>query len=260
VVGDDNEGREVISHLRRLGIDTKDILILNNHSTAHYDVILDKQGEMYLALADMAIFDSIPFQRFTESWSQWEEDDLVFLDTNLPQNVIEHAIQVARTKNIRLCVDPVSVSKSKKLPDSLEQVYLIKPDRLEAESMTGLSIRSPSDCVKAGQMLLNRGVENCVISLGKDGYVLVTSVIQKHVPAKKMPAVVDVSGAGDAFIAGMLYQLSQNNSIQDACELGEAAALLTLQSCHTVNETITISDLKNLINQHQACLTLAEID
>lgn len=63
-------------------------------------------------------------------------------------------------------------------------------------------IHSISDCIKAGQLLLDKGVRNCIISLGKSGYVIVNEAIQKHFPAFLINPVVDVSGARDAFLAG----------------------------------------------------------
>lgn len=241
VVGNDDEGRQIISHIRQYGIDAQDILVLDNQTTAHYDAILDNEGELYLALADMSIFDNIPFHPFIQAWSAWDESDIIFLDTNLPESILECAIQMAKTKKIRLGIDPVSISKAQKLPHSLDQVFFIKPDRQEAESLTGISIQSIPDCFKAGKRLLDRGVEHVIISLGKDGYVMVNSSMQKHVCAQKVHSVVDVSGAGDAFIAGMLYKIKQGGDIIEACQMGETAAILTLQSYHTADAIQTIA-------------------
>lgn len=246
VVGDDNNGRQVIAHLKNSGINSNDILILKHQTTAHYDAILDNNGELYLALADMAIFDTIPLDLFTKSWHEWNEGDLIFLDANPPKEILLYAVQFARTKNISVCIDPVSVTKAAKIPIRLDDVYLIKPDRLEAEALTGIRINSISDCIKAGKVLLTRGVQNCIISLGSLGYVIANEDIQQHFPAILTDSIVDVSGAGDAFIAGILYALKQGASIVDACQLGAALAALTVQSPHTVNETITLSKLKTL--------------
>jgi len=233
-VGNDDDGYRILAHVREHRIAADDILILAQQRTAHYDAILDEEGELYLALADMAIFDSIPCRSFIQAWDAWAEHDLVFLDTNLPEAILEQAINTARVKKIRLAVDPVSVSKAQKLPHSLEGVLFIKPDRLEAEALSGVSIQSTADCFKAGKILLNRGVQHVIISLGKDGYVVVNAAMQKQVPAKIVHALVDVSGAGDAFVAGMLYSIKQGGDILDACQMGENAAIRALYSYQNV--------------------------
>ncbi|WP_454784460.1 carbohydrate kinase family protein [Legionella sp. WA2024007413] len=250
VVGQDNDGLHAIAHLKSMGVGIQNILTIHNKSTAHYDVILDKEGELVLALADMEIFDHVPFDQFTSSWCEWNNEEIVFLDTNLPHVIIEYAIQIARTQNIKLCIDPVSVSKARKLPPLLENIFLLKPDRFEAEALTQTHIHSVSDCIKAGQILLDKGVRNCIISLGKSGYVIVNETVKKHVPAFFIDPIVDVSGAGDAFIAGILYELKKNTPIIDACHTGAAMAALTVQSCHTVNEQINFEALKNIQLNH----------
>ncbi|KTC86254.1 carbohydrate kinase family protein [Legionella cincinnatiensis] len=246
VVGEDQEGIDVQTHLKNLGIAIKNILTIPQQKTAHYDVLLDHEGELYIALADMEIFDHIPLQKFTRSWEEWEQGDIVFLDTNLPKPIIEHALNRGRTQNIKLCIDPVSVVKAKKLSSCLEHVFLLKPDRFEAEALTNISIHSISDCIKAGKILLNKGVENCIISLGKFGYVLVNEKIQKHFPTFFIESVVDVSGAGDAFLAGVLYELKQGTPVAQACQTGAAMAVLTIQSPLTVNEQINLEMLREI--------------
>ncbi|KTD70904.1 carbohydrate kinase family protein [Legionella tucsonensis] len=251
VVGEDNYGMQAITHLKNMGIQIQNILTIHNKPTAHYDVILDNDGEVFLALADMEIFDHVPFEQFTQSWNEWGNKEIVFLDTNLPQEIIEYAIQIARSQNIKLCIDPVSVIKAKKLPACLEHIFLLKPDRFEAEALTHTRIHSVSDCIKAGQLLLEKGVGNCIISLGKSGYVIVNETIQKHFPAFFIDPIIDVSGAGDAFIAGILYELKQEKPIINACQTGAAMAALTVQSRHTVNKQINHEALKNIQLKHK---------
>ncbi|STY30987.1 carbohydrate kinase, pfkB family [Legionella wadsworthii] len=251
VVGPDNYGFKVKADLKKFGIHTQNIFTLPNKSTAQYDVILNQNGELFLALADMEIFDHVPADQFTQSWHEWNQNELVFLDTNLPQVIIEQALQKARTENMKLCIDPVSVAKARKLPPCLESIFLIKPDRLEAEALAQIPIRSLADCMKAGQLLLDKGVKNCVISLGKHGYVLINERIKKHVPAFDVDPILDVSGAGDAFIAGILFELQKGSSIENACQTGAAMAALTLQSTHTVHDKINLEAIKNIISKSE---------
>ncbi|KTD05069.1 carbohydrate kinase, pfkB family [Fluoribacter gormanii] len=250
VVGQDNNGLEAIANLKSMNVGIENILTIHGKPTAHYDVLLDEEGELFLALADMEIFDHVPLDQFTQSWCEWNNEEIVFLDTNLPHAIIEYAMQIARTQNIKLCIDPVSVIKAQKLPPCLDNLFLLKPDRFEAEVLTQSHIHSVSDCIKAGQLLLDKGVRNCIISLGKAGYVIVNETVQKHVPAFFIDPIVDVSGAGDAFIAGILYELKQNKPIIDACQTGAAMAALTVQSCHTVNEQINYEALRTIQLNH----------
>lgn len=247
IVGDDIPGRSLLTHLKNSNIDADKCLVSKDKATAHYYAVLDTQGELHIALAHMEIFDDIPFTQFSASWENWRKDDIVFLDANLPSELLEHAIHVARMKQIKLIIDPVSAPKAKKIPQNLNGVFLIKPDRLEAECLTGIKIDSIDDSLRAAQILLQKGVKNVVISLGQLGYVLANASYQQHSFVREIEGVVDVSGAGDAFIAGILYELKQGSSILDACKTGATAAAITLQSRQTVSEELTLANLKNQI-------------
>jgi pseudouridine kinase len=203
---------------------------------------------MHIALADMEIYHHTPLYPFTHSWQAWTENSIVFVDANLPTIVIEHAIKLAIEKNLKICIDPVSVPKAKALPAHLNHVYLIKPDLLEATAITGIAIHSINDCIHAGQVLHERGVENVVISLGKSGYVIVNKHTQEYIETMIFSEIVDVTGAGDAFIAGILLGLQQSSNIKEACQMGAAAAAYTIQSDKTVAEDITISRLQAYIH------------
>lgn len=245
-VGDDSDGQRILHSLNAIGINTQPIHVIRHKPTAHYDVILDTNGEVFIALADMEIFDEIPYDLFTQECNQWCSNDIIFLDTNLPSAIIEYIIMKCQSEHITLCIDPVSVAKTKKLPTHLDNVFILKPDRYEAEALTNISINTMSDCIKAGEMLVDRGVINCIITLGKAGYVIVNQSIQKHYPSIFTNHIVDASGAGDAFVSGILYEIKNDASIVEACQLGAAAATMTLQSYQTVNESITLSTLKKL--------------
>jgi pseudouridine kinase len=250
-VGNDNDGHRLLAQAKTKGINICNSLVLDNKMTSRYYAILDRSGEMHMGLADMEIYNDLPLDIFTGAWSAWEKNSIIFIDTNLPAEILQQAIQLCNKKQLQLCIDPVSVSKAKKLPASLTGVFLIKPDRLEAAILADMPITSLSDCIKAGQILLKRGVEHVVISLGETGYVIVDDSYQIHLPAIHVNPIVDVSGSGDAFIAGILYELAQGANILQACETGAAAAALTLQSLHTVTENMSYSNLINQKNRNK---------
>lgn len=255
VIGDDNEGQYVLSNAQKKGITTTNTLILKNKMTSRYYAVLDQKGELHIALADMQIYDHIPLGEFTSSWEHWEKNSIIFADTNLSTEILQYLIPWCEQKQLQLCIDPVSVSKAKKLPLSLAGVFFIKPDRFEAAALTNIPIHSIRDCMKAGDILLKRGAQNVVISLGKSGYVIINETFQKHFPALHIDNILNVSGAGDAFVAGVLFELKRDATLQQACDTGRAAAALAIQSSHTMVDNMsldTLIDQKNRESHHAA--------
>ena len=234
VVGNDAGGHSLLEHMRSLGVNTSHSLILDGKRTSQYFAVLNGQGELFIGLSDMAIYDEINEEFITASWDLWTEHSLIFIDTNLPAKLIDLILKRAALFDIPVCIDPVSVEKAKKLPYRMDSIFLIKPDMQEASALTNMPIRSINDCLIAGRKLKERGVKNTVISMGKLGYVLVNDVHEIHVPVSGDVRTVDVSGAGDAFIAGILYGLQQNKEVLESCKTGAKAAELTIQSVDTV--------------------------
>ena len=242
VLGDDFEGQSLLNNLASRAIKTERSLILKQQSTARYYAVLDVYGELHTALSDMRIFDHIPTDLFVKHWSEDFKNNLVLIDTNLPAHLIAHAISLGVTPY--LCIDAVSVSKSAKLPYDLHGVYLLKTDRHEASALANMPINSLAEGVHAAQVLLQRGMKNLLITLGAEGYLLAKPSGTHYVPATPLPRLVDVSGAGDAFIAALLAGLQRQMPLEECCQLGAAAAYFTLQSSKTVAGNFSFSDLE----------------
>lgn len=143
VVGGDQLGIDLLDHLKQLGIDSRNSLCMKEYITSHYYAILDEKGGLYIACNNMEIYDHISVEQFTQSWQHWPSDLVIFLDTNLSPEIIQLAIEFAKLKNLCLCIDPVSVVKSAKLPDTLANVYLLKPNQDEASALSGITITHP---------------------------------------------------------------------------------------------------------------------
>lgn len=253
-IGGDPAGHEILNAACAAGVNVERCLILEQHRTAHYYAVIGKDGGLQVAYADMAIFDNIPVDSFIHHQEPWPRHSLVFLDTNLPEAVLAAALDEGRKQQCRIVIDPVSVHKARKLPRNLENVFMIKPNQAEAACLSGMEIKNRRDCRQAGYLLLDRGIDNIIISLGADGYMVLNRSHCKHVPARRVEEIRDENGAGDAFCAGILYGLQQNYSIMQACEMGEAAAVLTIQSLKTVNHAISAACLENgLLNKINAC-------
>lgn len=92
--------------------------------------------------------------------------------------------------------------------------YLIKPNIHELEDLLGIKLSTIKDVIKSAKELIEQyGVTYVLVSLGEDGSVLVS----KDMSLKASSLSVDVKstvGAGDSMLAGFLYGLSTNNSLE----------------------------------------------
>jgi 6-phosphofructokinase 2 len=142
---------------------------------------------------------------------------------SLPPNVADHFLaeiaSIAKEKGIRLIVDTSGVPLKKAL---LEGVYLIKPNMSELCFLAGVNYLEAHEIENAVDQIIAQGqCEVIVVSMGPSGAMLATKNIKKRFPApivKKQSTV----GAGDSMLAGIVWMLEQNKSLEEAVRFGIA--------------------------------------
>jgi pseudouridine kinase len=233
-VGDDKEGDWLLEETRHHQVDTHPSFVVPSERTGTYTAILNSSGEMELALADMQIYEQIEPSLLNKRWSFVSSSQMVFLDTNFPEATLSYLIERCKKEGIPLCINPVSAPKAKKLPKDLHGVNLIIPNKDEAEVLSGVRIGQQADYLRAGERILEKGVNQVIITLGEDGVFWATnSGMSEHILPFPVQTV-DVTGAGDSLIAGVLFGLSQGESLSTSCRLGLASASYTIQTKETV--------------------------
>jgi len=101
--------------------------------------------------------------------------------------------------------------------EGLRLPHLVKPNAEELAEVTGRSLSTLGDVADAAQMLLARGVRTVLVSLGRDGALLVdTDLPQPLHGTAAVRRVVNTVGAGDAFLAGWIAAVQGRAPSADA--------------------------------------------
>jgi len=97
-------------------------------------------------------------------------------------------------------------------------VNLIKPNADELASLVGRPLATLGEAIDAGRELIDAGIEIALVSLGGDGALGITAddVVWGRATA---PAVINTTGAGDAFMAGFLNSVIHDDDARDHHEL-----------------------------------------
>ena len=116
---------------------------------------------------------------------------------------------------------------------------VITPNETEARVCLGLGAAERADEEELGRRLLERGCGAVLLTLGERGCLCVTAAGSEHVPGFAVSQVVDTTGAGDAFNAGLAVALAEGRPLTEAARFANAAAALcctrlaTLPAYHT---------------------------
>jgi pseudouridine kinase len=250
-VGDDKEGSWLLQETKQHGVDVSQVWVLPTQRTGTYTALLDIDGEMVVSLANMDIYDQLTPEMFAEKWSHIAASQAVFLDTNVPEDCLAYIINRCSEENIPVYIDPVSSAKATKLPERLDGVEAILPNREEAELLAGMRIESLTDCAEACEKIRHRGVKHVIVTLGEQGVYYSSADTSEHLPPYSAE-VVDVTGAGDAFASGLLYGIVHEEPFPQACRLGLAAAALTLQTELSVSPLLQPEQLYTFIKERRS--------
>ena len=159
---------------------------------------------------------------------------LVIADTNISVEALRSLIDGCTAP---LMVDAVSTAKASRIIKALQ---LSQKKRLQGLKLNLLEAQAVTHCdtVKsAADWLIAQGVEQVYITLGSDG--VYCSDGSRHAHLKALPArVINTTGAGDAFVAGVAHALLRNTPFPECAQTGLEAARVTLLSLQTVNPEI----------------------
>jgi pseudouridine kinase len=232
-VGGDEAGRAVTVHLDSLGIDTS-LVTVSAHPTASYTAILEPNGELVLGLADMAIYDEITPALLEPALPRLLECELWFVDANLPTETLHWIAGVS--SHLALTADAVSVVKSRKLAGILDSISPIFLNIAQSASILGVD--SFPDASAAARAMSQRALAG-VVTAGAAGVAAWLKAEVRAIPAR--PATPrDVTGAGDALIAGTLFGITGGvPGFFRAVQLGLAAAAITVESGSTTASHLT---------------------
>ena len=139
-----------------------------------------------------------------------------------PIPAARRALEIARAAGVRTILNPAPAAP---LDDALLALCdFITPNESETESLTGLPVTTLAEAEAAADALLARGVGACLITLGERGALYRDPTRSVHVPVISAGAVVDTTGAGDAFNGGFAVALTEGRDVVEAVRFGCATA------------------------------------
>jgi pseudouridine kinase len=242
VVGDDPYGHMILDEARSIGLDMSESLVLKGESTSTYLSILDETSDMAVAISHMDSIDRMTSDFIKAKRGLIDNAQLIICDTNLPYDVLKTLVTTFRKTDFFL--DTVSTAKAAKVKDLIGKFHTIKPNKLEAEILSGIKINSDDDLIQAAKILHDQGVKRIFISLGADGVFVSDEGISAKYKASPVK-MVNATGAGDAFMAGLAAAYIHSKTTQEASYMAMAAAAIALTHEDTINPAMSLE----LINE-----------
>ena len=245
VLCDDVRGKIIRSSCENSNISTEESLVLDNSTTPSFMCITNTEGEIKSAISDTGLYEKIEPSFLKDKLKFINSNTVCVLDGNLSKAAIEYLV-----KNVKIPVfiDPVSVDHCSKVMDSIGYANTIKPNKIEAETLSNIAIKNCEDIEIAGEYFLNKGVQQVFISLDEDGLFFANEKCRGFI--KYIPETIkNTNGAGDAMTAGLVYGYLKCMRIEQAAKFSVAIACANLETYNTINENLTIEKVNNILEK-----------
>lgn len=240
LTGDDVMGQDAKAQLAALGADVSGIQNVAGESTGMYLSILNHKNDMELAVCNMDILERITPEFLEERMDAFCRSEIIGLDCNLQPETL--AYMTGRLQ-APLFLDPVSVSKGVRAKPMIHRFHTIKPNRIEAQMLSGVPIEDRRSLEKAGKWFIDQGVKRVFISLGEAGAYYRTADEEGVAPTKAV-SLASATGAGDAFSAAILMGHVMGLSAEETAKMGIACASLAMEARTAVNPLISMEAVR----------------
>jgi ribokinase len=149
--------------------------------------------------------------------------DIVMSVLEIPVEAAAQAMALGRRHGVRTMLNPAPATA---LPRTvLQHVDILTPNETELRILLGLAPTDPTPTVDLAQRLREQGAGTIVVTRGQQGATLLTGQTALQVPGVAVE-VVDTTGAGDAFNAGLAMALAEGKALVEAVQFANCAGAL----------------------------------
>ena len=269
VVGDDADGRTLMALLRDERINAELVLADPSRPTTSKERIIGRAADRHshqIVRVDhesrQPLADSIADELATRIVEQLRTYSVLLISDYskgvCTPELLRQVIDAARLHQIPILIDPARIADY----SHYSGATLLKPNRVEAELVSGSRIHSPTDALEVAERLREQHqVESLLVTLDREGMVLSTDVSsendstpicssddrgQNHFPTLPR-SVYDITGAGDMVLAALGLSIANGAPLTDAVHIANVAAGLEIERLGV--SQITLAELQSAYDQ-----------
>ena len=223
-IGYDLFGLQALEIYRSEKINTEFIFTDQKSPSGVALISVDSFGENSIIVAPGASR-SLSIEDINKAEEKIKESDIILMQLEVPIETVEYAATIAYKYGKKVILNPAPASTLSNL--FLKNVHTILPNRIEAEMLSGIKVMDIESAHRAAKAIGEKGIENVVITLGKDGAYVKEKDTYTMVPAKEVETI-DTTGAGDVFCGAFSVYLSKGYSLAESVRFANAAAAIAV--------------------------------
>ena len=219
-LGNDILGQQSVDYFKKEGIDTKYITLDENSASGVALISVDDHAENSIVVASGAnmLLNEQDVDKVVEEMC---EGDILLMQLEIPIQTVEYAAKRAFEKGVKVVLNP---APARSLPkELLRYLFMITPNRIEAEMLTGIKIVNDADAERVAKEISAMGVQNIIVTLGSKGCLVREGDTSYCVDAFKVEPV-DTTAAGDTFNGALCVGLAEGMNLRQAAVMASKAS------------------------------------
>ena len=203
-VGNDVFGRQTIEGLKKENINTDYVFIDEINPSGTALIIVNAEGENCIVVAPGANANLLPAD--IEKVKELATAAVILMQLEIPIETIKSVAKRAKARGQKLILNPAPAQLLD--DDLLNGLFLITPNETEASLLTGITVEDELTAAKAADIFLSKGVQNVIITLGKQGAYFKNKEQEIKVNAPEVKAM-DTTAAGDTFSGAITVAITE---------------------------------------------------
>ncbi len=247
IFGDDPLSHFLLTDCRNKTLNITRSLYLKQMPASTFIAILDSHNDLAVGISAMQLYDETDDKLFIANLPEIIDSEYIVLETNFSSHILEKIVEKYPSK--KFVLDTVSGKKSLRAKDILSRLYILKTNLLEAEMISGIKVQSEQDLKRLATYFLKQGVTKVFITLGKQG-VIYGSENRVEKQSSIETKVNNTIGAGDAFVAGLVYADILKKDLQEMATFGMRMAALTVRHSEAVSPDISREKIEQFVQKN----------
>jgi ribokinase len=222
-VGKDSHGDILIEELKKNDVNI-DCIKKGEKNTGIATIVVDENADNTIIVVPGANFE-INTDDIDKNIDLIKNADIVLLQLEIPIDVVEYILKKSKEYNKITILNPAPARKLSL--EIIKNVDYLVPNETELELLSGMPTDSEEEVLVASKKLMDMGVKNLIVTMGKNGSIFVGEDKVVKVGIHRVKAI-DPTAAGDSFIGGVIRMLAEGNNIEEAMEFGAQVGAITV--------------------------------
>jgi ribokinase len=241
-MGQDDFKEKLLEKMTLDGVRLEHLLIDEDEHTGMALITVDGEGENEIVVVSGSNM-NLTVGDIVGKRTLFSKVDVVLTQLEIPLDTVIETGRLAKVNKNMFILNP---APAQNLPDELFNIVdFLTPNETELEILSGIKIINDDSVIEGANKLLDKGVKNVIVTMGKKGAILINNDGAETFHTQKV-VVVDTTGAGDAFNGALAFSLSQGDDIKRAIDFANIVASFSVTRMGAQSSMPTIEEIKEI--------------